>query len=117
MRFFLFCWCVALALTATAQTPSEALLATLRFENNSDTIYKLALLAYPPNDTKNETRVSDMAPHTTKEYSFPIGTQIFLANTEQVSYSMSGNNIQKRGDKPDLIVRKEDDEKTIRLVP
>jgi hypothetical protein len=40
-----------------------------------------------------------------------------MANTEQVSYSMSGNNIQKRGDKPDLIVRKEDDEKTIRLVP
>jgi hypothetical protein len=30
---------------------------------------------------------------------------------------MSGNNIQKRGDKPDLVVRKEDDGKTIKLVP
>jgi hypothetical protein len=106
-----------MALSVPAQTPSEAPLATLRFENNSDTIYKLALLAYPPNDTKNETRVSNMAPRTTKEYRFPIGTQIYLASTEQVSYSMSGNNIQKRGDKPYLIVKKEDDGKTIKLVP
>jgi C-terminal processing protease CtpA/Prc len=52
-----------------------------------------------------------MAPHSAKEYTFPIGTQIYLANSEQVSYSMSGNNIQKRGDKPDLVVRKEDDGK------
>jgi hypothetical protein len=102
---------------AAAQTSYEAPVATLRFENNSDTIYKLALLAYLPNDTKNETRVSNMAPRSTKEYTFPIGTQIYLANTEQVSYSMSGNNIQKRGDKPDLVVRKEDDGKTIKLIP
>jgi hypothetical protein len=117
MRFFLFCCCEAFALSASAQTPSKAPVATLRFENNSDTIYNLALLAYSPNDTKNETRVSNMAPHSAKEYTFPIGTQIYLANSEQVSYSMSGNNIQKRGDKPDLVVRKEDDGKTIKLVP
>jgi hypothetical protein len=41
---------------APAQTPSEAPLATFRLENNSDFVYKLALLAYLPSDSKNETR-------------------------------------------------------------
>jgi hypothetical protein len=116
MRFFVICGLLTSTLMASAQKQDTTALVTLAFVNNSDSVYQLALLAYLPNSTENKTFVSQMAPRSKKTYTFPAGTQLYLANAEQVSFNMSGNNIQKRGDKPTLVVRNEDKGRTIKLL-
>ncbi len=99
-----------------AQNPAPKKLIKVTFQNNSPGIYKLALLAFRPGEDQNETRISNMLPFTKKQYTFPEGTSVYIANTEQVNYTMSGKSVYQRGDKPDVLVTAANADKIYKLI-
>jgi hypothetical protein len=88
----------------------------IKLQNNSASIYKLALISFAPGQEGNGTRISTMLPFMIKEYSFPVGTALFFANKEQVNFTMSGKNVYQRGDKPDLLVKEADAGKVFKIL-
>lgn len=85
----------------------------INFANDSKIeTYHLSLLIYFP-DGQIQTRVSDLIPSQIKTYSFPVGTEIFVANLEQETYAMKGNDIKATGAKPFIILQDSDSDKVI----
>jgi hypothetical protein len=73
------------------------------FQNDYQDVYHLALIVYTP-DGLNQTRVSNLTPGQVKEYTFPSGTQVFVAEPGQEAYAMKGNDIKAAGVKPTFTV-------------
>lgn len=86
----------------------------LSFKNDYDDVYHLSLIIFTP-DGKGQTRVSNVAPNTTKEYKFPVGTEIYVADNKQEEFAMKGNDIRKTNAKPWLVVINADNNRIILL--
>lgn len=86
----------------------------LSFKNDYKDVYHLSLIIFTP-DGKGQTRVSNVDPNVSKEYNFPIGTEIYVANNSQEEYAMKGNDIRKTQVKPWLVVSKSDENRIVLL--
>lgn len=86
----------------------------LSFKNDYEDIYHLSLIIFTP-DGKGQTRVSNVDPNTIKEYNFPIGTEIYVADNKQEEFAMKGNDIRKTNVKPWLVVSKTDNNRIVLL--
>ena len=95
--------------TAFGQEP-----VAISFTNDYKDVYHLALVIYTP-DGKVQTRVSNFDPEQTKEYSFPAGTEIFVADWKQEAFAMEGNDIKATGIKPTIVVGDKRGELTVPL--
>lgn len=80
---------------------------TIKLKNNSILPQKITLISYRPDETGNGTRGFLMLPQSIKKVKFPVGTKLYLANTDQVNTVMSGAKITDQN--PFLIVKEEDD--------
>lgn len=87
---------------------------TINFKNDYADVYHLSLIIYTP-EGKTETRVSNVPPGETKNYTYPVGTEIFIADWEQEAFAMKGNDIKATGAKPYIILKNTDNNKTIKL--
>ncbi|KAB7732077.1 hypothetical protein F5984_07640 [Rudanella paleaurantiibacter] len=80
---------------------------TFRLHNPSVIPRKIALISYEPGATGNGTTIFTLPPLIGfKSFSFPVGTRLYLADSEQVNTVMSGKRID--AGKPFLTVEKED---------
>ena len=86
----------------------------LSFKNDYEDAYHLSLIIFTP-DGKGQTRVSNVEPNASKEYNFPVGTAIYIADNKQEAFAMKGNDIRKTDAKPWLVVSKTDDNRTVLL--
>ena len=86
----------------------------LSFKNDYNDVYHLSLIIFTP-DGKGQTRVSNVNPNTIKEYNFPVGTEIYIADNKQEAFAMKGNDIRKTDAKPWLIVSDNDNNSIILL--
>jgi len=86
----------------------------LSFKNDYEDVYHLSLIIFTP-DGKGQTRVSNVDPNTIKEYNFPIGTEIYVADNKQEEFAMKGNDIRKTNVKPWLVVSKTDNNRIVLL--
>ncbi len=77
-----------------------------RIRNPSLLPRKISVISYKPGAVGNSTSVQMLAPKGTQAFTFPVGTKVYLANSEQVDIVMSGKRIDS--DKPFLVVKKED---------
>ncbi len=82
-------------------------------KNNSVLPSKVTVISYQPNETGNGTNSFVMIPYGTKKFRFPVGTKIYLADTEQVNTVMGGNNISNQP--PFLTVKKENNNKSFNI--
>jgi hypothetical protein len=87
---------------------------SINFVNEYADVYHLALSIYTP-DGKNETRVSDIKPYTTKTYTYPPKTEIYIANYSQEAAAMKGTDLKSSGLKPYIVLDAKDEEVTILL--
>jgi hypothetical protein len=87
---------------------------SIQFKNDYKDVYHLSLIIYKP-DGKSETRVSDVQPGDIKKYSFPVATEVFIADWEQEAYAMKGNDIKTTGVKPFIVLKSTDNNKVISL--
>ncbi|WP_396209981.1 hypothetical protein [Flavobacterium sp.] len=87
---------------------------TISFSNDSKALYHLSLVIYKP-DGKIQTRVSDLTSGQVKVYSFPVNTEIFIADQKQEAFAMKGNDIKSTGIKPYIVLNESDDKKIISL--
>ena len=78
-------------------------LVDVRFHNDYKDVYHLSLIIYTP-DGRGQTRVSDLNPGQTKAYTFPAGTEIFVADWKQEAFAMKGNDIKTTGLKPTFVL-------------
>jgi hypothetical protein len=76
---------------------------TVIFTNDYKDVYRLSLIIYTP-DGKGQTRVGNLDPEQTKTYTFPAGTQIFIADWKQEAFAMKGNDIKATGIKPAFVL-------------
>lgn len=94
-------------------THSSVPVATIRFRNNSLMPHKISLITYRPDETGNGTQIMMLMPMGNTKQKLPIGTKVYVADDKQVDLVMSGQRID--GSKPFLVVKKEDDGKTINI--
>ena len=59
----------------------NALLVSIKLKNNSLLPTKITMITYRPDEIGNGTTGFIMGPYGTKTYLFPIGTKIYLANS------------------------------------
>jgi hypothetical protein len=95
----------------TAQSTGAAV--TLRFRNNSLLPHKIMLISYRPDEAGNGTQGIMLLPYSSTTQTFPVGTKVYFANSEQVDVVMSGKRIDE--EKPFLTIRKEDNGKTVNI--
>lgn len=86
----------------------------VRFQNNSFSVRRVALITYKPGETGNGTRIFPMMPFATTKEVYPVGTKVYFADDRQVDIVMSGRPLT---DKPFLTVKAEDAGKTYKLLP
>ncbi len=86
----------------------------LSFKNDYEDVYHLSLIIFTP-DGKGQTRVSNVDPNTIKEYYFPTGTEIYIADNKQEEFAMKGNDIRKTNASPWLVVTTTDNSRIILL--
>lgn len=79
---------------------------SFRLYNPSLRSRKVSLISYAPGESGNGTQVFTMLPLGSRRCSFPAGTRLYLANSNQVDIVMSGKRID--GGKPFLTVRQGD---------
>jgi len=84
----------------------EAGKVTVRLRNPSLLPRKITLISYEPGTIGNGTTGCMLAPKGTKAFRFPIGTKLYIADSEQVDVVMSGKRIDSG--KPFLTVKAED---------
>nr|WP_315170619.1 hypothetical protein [uncultured Flavobacterium sp.] len=87
---------------------------SISFSNDNKDVYHLSLIIYTP-DGKIQTRVSNLNPDQIKSYSFPVNTEIFIADSKQEAFAMKGNDIKSTGVKPTIVVKDSDDKRVIKL--
>ena len=79
---------------------------TFRLKNPSLLPKKIAVVTYEPGTTGNGTTITVLRPFGSAGFKFPVGTKLYLANSEQVDIVMSGKRIDKN--EPFLVVKAED---------
>jgi hypothetical protein len=79
---------------------------TVRLRNSSLLPRKITLISYEPGTIGNGTTGCMLAPKGTKAFRFPIGTKLYIADSEQVDVVMSGKRIDNG--KAFLVVKAED---------
>lgn len=104
--------------TVNTETPVPANLANLpmvsfKLRNNSLLPKKVAFVTYEPGQTGNGTNIFMMGPYGTSRRRLPVGTKVYLANSEQVDVVMAGKRLDSG--KPFLTVTKEIDGKTFNI--
>jgi hypothetical protein len=82
-------------------------------KNNSIFPAKVTLVSYRPDEEGNGTNSFVLIPYGSKRFRFPVGTKLYLADTEQVNTVMSGARISEQP--PFLTVKKEDKRKTFSI--
>lgn len=78
----------------------------IKLRNPSLLPKKITLISYAPGETGNGTTGFMLAPKGTKSFTFPTGTRLYLADSEQVDIVMSGKRIDSG--KPFLTVKTDD---------
>jgi hypothetical protein len=76
----------------------------VKFVNKSLHPKKYVFISYQPSTPGNGTQSVVLAPGLGKKLTFEIGTKIYIANSEQVDYVMSGQQLTGRTDKPFCII-------------
>ncbi len=104
--------------TVNTETPVPTNMANLpmvsfKLRNNSLLPKKVAFITYEPGQTGNGTTIFMMGPYGTQKRRLPVGTKVYLANSEQVDVVMSGKRLDSG--KPFLTVTKEADGKTFNI--
>lgn len=94
-----------------ADVPANKIMFVLH--NTSLVPRKVTLISYEPGATGNGTNGFMLGIKGNRTFSFPVGTKLFLANSEQVDVVMSGKRIDSG--KPFLVVKKEDAGRVIDL--
>lgn len=87
---------------------------SISFSNDYEDVYHLSLIIYTP-DGKIQTRVSNLTPEQIKSYSFPVDTEIFIADNKQEAFAMKGNDIKLTGVKPYIVLKSSDAKRVIKL--
>jgi amidase len=87
---------------------------SISFQNDAPGTSHLSLIIFTP-DGKGQTRVGDLKMDETKTYSWPEGTEVFVATLEQETYAMKGNDIKKSSAKPYLTLQATDNQRVIKL--
>ncbi|MCX6216849.1 hypothetical protein [Spirosoma sp.] len=85
----------------------------VRFRNNSLIPRKVMLISYKPDEAGNGTQGIMLLPYSSTTQTFPVGTKVYFADSEQVDIVMSGKRIDE--DTPFLTVRKENKGKTFNI--
>lgn len=88
---------------SSAKAPA---LISFKIKNNSLLPAKVTVISYRPDETGNGTSGCFIGPFGSRTLKFPVGTKIYLANSNQVNTVMSGASITDQP--PFLIVKKED---------
>ncbi|RYC70307.1 MULTISPECIES: hypothetical protein [Spirosoma] len=86
---------------------------TFQLRNSSLLPRKITLVSYSPGDPGNGTTGFVIGPRGSRTVTFPAGTRLYLATSQQVDRVMGGNRIDT--DKPFLVVDKEYAGKTFQL--
>jgi hypothetical protein len=79
---------------------------SFRLHNTSLLPRKVSLISYAPGETGNGTQIFMMIPKSSRTFTFPLGTRLYLANSDQVDIVMSGKRIDTG--KPFLTVQQSD---------
>ncbi|CAN5424692.1 hypothetical protein BH09BAC3_BH09BAC3_06390 [soil metagenome] len=88
-------------------------LVKIKIKNSSILPRKCVIVSYAPNETGNGTQGYWFLPGGEKQITFKEGTKLFLANQQQVDIVMAGKRIENQ--KPFLVVKKEDNNKTFKF--
>lgn len=97
------------AAEVVAQAAVSARKVTVRLRNPSLLPQKIMLISYEPGEIGNSTSGFMLSPKGSRTVSFPVGTKLYLADSEQVDVVMSGKRID--AGKPFLTVKAEDADK------
>ena len=84
----------------------------ITFYNNSIFPRKVSLISYSPDEKGNGTYVQTFLPYSRIKKKFKAGTQLYLANQQEVDIVMSGS---KLTGKPFKVIKEEDDKTTVKL--
>jgi len=88
----------------------KLVLVSFKLKNNNLLPKKITMITYRPDEKGNGTAGYFFGSYGSKNYQFPEGTKIYLANSAQVNTVMSGAKISDQ--LPFLIVKKEDEGKS-----
>ena len=100
------------SLLALAQK-RDYMLVTIKIKNGALLPKRVTIISYEPGDAGNGTQDFTLMPRSEKELTFKEGAKLYIANAKQVDSVMSGERIDRS--KPFLIVKKEDNTKTVKL--
>ncbi len=95
-----------------AETPAIEFVS-FQLKNNGLLPFSATIITYRPDEKGNGTTGFTWAPYSKKNFRLPVGTKVYLANSEQVDVVMSGAKISDQT--PFLLVSKEDDGQIIPL--
>ena len=116
LHFFL-CLLFAINVYGYSQTgPSpqnESPLISFKIKNNSLLPTRVTVISYRPDQTGNGTSGYFISSYGSKSLRFPVGTKIYIANSEQVNTVMTGALISDQP--PFLLVKQTDAGKSFNL--
>ncbi len=99
-------------IVASASKPNAV---TFKLHNTNLLPKRITLISYEPGQSGNGTNGFMIGPKGSKSFTFPVGTKLYLADSEQVDVVMSGKRIDSG--KPFLILKKEDAGKVFDWLP
>jgi hypothetical protein len=88
-------------------------MVSFKLKNNSLLPASVTLISYRPDEKGNGTMGFTVLSLGSKKFKFPVGSKIYLADSEQVNTVMSGKTITDQT--PFLLVKKEDDGKSFNI--
>jgi hypothetical protein len=92
---------------------AEPELISFKLKNNSLLPVKITVISYRPDETGNGTKGIFIISYGSVKFSFPVGTKIYLASSEQINTVMSGAKISDQ--EPFLVVKKEDQGQSFKI--
>ena len=111
--YFLFAVSVCSHSQNGASVSDKLPLISFKLKNNGVLPAKVTVISYRPDQAGNGTNGFLLIPYGSKSLRFPIGTKIYLANSQQVNTVMSGATITEQV--PFLVVKKEDSGKSFNI--
>jgi hypothetical protein len=88
-------------------------LISFKLKNNSLLPATITVISYRPDQAGNGTNGFLLIPYASKSFKFPIGTKIYIANSQQVNMMMGGATIAHQA--PFLLVKAEDAGKSFKI--
>lgn len=86
----------------------------ISFFNDYKDVCHAVFIFYTP-EGKSQIRVSDMKPLEIKTFQVAEGTEIYIADYKQEVFAMKGNDLKASGAKPYMVVKMDDNKRTIKL--